>query len=60
MAETLVEEFSRLCREYATAEGSEKEEAWNLIADFALENSLKICMALERTFPPVKGAPYHG
>lgn len=32
--------------EYATGEGSEREEAWNLIADFAFENSLEIAKAL--------------
>ena len=51
MSERLVEEFARLVKEYGSAEGSEKAEAWNLIADFAVENSLKICLALDRTFP---------
>jgi hypothetical protein len=61
MAERLVEEFARLVKEYGTAEGSEKAEAWNLIADFAVENSLKICLALDRTFPakkPAEGPPH--
>lgn len=49
--ESLAEEFARLCQEYTTGEGSEKEEAWNLIADFAIENSLKICLALGNKFP---------
>lgn len=51
MRERLVEEFSRLVKEYGEAEGSEKEEAWNLIADFAVANSLKICLALDKSFP---------
>lgn len=51
MSETLVEEFSRLVKEYGESHGSEKQEAWNLIADFAVANSLKICLALDRTFP---------
>jgi hypothetical protein len=54
--ETLAEEFSRLVKEYNTGEGSEKEEAWNLIADFALANSLRICMALDKCWP---AAPPH-
>lgn len=55
MAETLAQEFSRLVEKYSTAgsERSEKEEAWNLIADFAVSHSFKICVALERTFSPV-------
>lgn len=51
--ETLAEEFGRLVKEYATAEGSEKEEAWNLIADFALENSLRISLALDKCWPRI-------
>lgn len=50
--ETLVQEFSRLIQSYNNLSGSAKAEAWNLIADFAIENSLKICLALERTFSP--------
>jgi hypothetical protein len=57
MSERLVEEFARLVKEYGTAAGSEKEEAWNLIADFAIENSLKICLALDRTFPRKNPTP---
>ncbi len=51
MKERLVDEFSRLVKACGSSDGPEKTEAWNLIADFALENSLKICMALDRTFP---------
>jgi len=51
MSETITEEFCRLIQEYGSAEGSEEAEAWNLIADFAVENSLKICLALGKEFP---------
>lgn len=51
MSESLTQEFCRLIQEYGSAEGSEKQEAWNLIADFAIENSLKISLALDRSFP---------
>lgn len=55
--ETLAEEFSRLVKEYNTGSGSEKEEAWNLIADFALANSLKICLALDKAWPRPVAVP---
>jgi len=49
--ERLVNEFSRLIKEYGTCSESEKIEAWNLIADFALDHSLEICAALDMSFP---------
>lgn len=55
--ERLVEEFCRLVKEYGEAKDSTKEEAWNLIADFAIENSLKISLALDKQFPAKKLPP---
>lgn len=55
--ERLVEEFCRLVKEHGEAEGSTKEEAWNLIADFAIENSLKISLALDKQFPAKTAKP---
>lgn len=44
--ETRAEELRRLINEYETGEGSEKEEAWNLMADFTYENYVDICRGL--------------
>lgn len=45
--ETLAEELSRLVQEWKTAEWErEREEAWNLIADFATANHEAICKGL--------------
>jgi hypothetical protein len=60
--ESLAEELERLVK----AGGSEAEEAWNLIADFAVDNSTEICHALTASaqvmqwqppelVPPVEG-----
>ena len=46
--ETRAEELRRLINEYATSEGSEKTEAWNLLADFTHENYVDICRGLRR------------
>lgn len=45
-SETLVEEFSRLVREYKQDDGPGGIEAWNLIADFAVDNAEAIEAAL--------------
>lgn len=52
--ETLAEEFARLVREEATGSGSEKEEAWNLIADFAIDNADALTAALAVSRPHVE------
>ncbi len=39
MSETRSEEFARLVHEYQFAETQIRQEAWNLIADFAFENA---------------------
>ena len=41
------QELTRLIAEYETGIGSEKDEAWNLIADFTHEHWIEICGALE-------------
>lgn len=46
--ETISEEFARLVMEFRTSNGSEREEAWNLIADFALEHADRITILLRR------------
>lgn len=48
--ETLAEEFARLIDELLTGEVSKKQEAWNYIAEFAVENHWVISAAL--TSPP--------
>lgn len=68
-SETLAQEFARLVAEYrADTNGPTGAEAWNLIADFAVENAAAISSALsiEQTQPvQVKAlewrreAPYH-
>jgi hypothetical protein len=45
--EELWQELTRLVAEYQSGEGSEREEAWNLLADFTLENWIEIAGALE-------------
>lgn len=50
-SETLVEEFSRLVREYKQDDGPGGIEAWNLIADFAVDNADAIEAALSATEP---------
>lgn len=51
--ETLSAELARLVAEYEKG-GNDAAEAWNLIADFTICNSVAICDALERTMnaPP--------
>src|SRR5687768_4411250 len=53
--ETPAQEFSRLVIEYneGVKDSSERQEAWNLIADFALEHCDTILAALSQ---PVPGA----
>jgi hypothetical protein len=41
------QELTRLVAEYSTGEGTEREEAWNLLADFTFENWIAIGGALE-------------
>lgn len=50
-SETLVEEFSRLVREYKQDDGPGGIEAWNLIADFAVDNADAIKAALSAAEP---------
>lgn len=50
-SETLVEEFSRLVREYNQDDGPGGIEAWNLIADFAVDNAEAIEAALSAAEP---------
>ena len=50
-SETLVEEFSRLVREYKQDDGPGGIEAWNLIADFAVDNADAIEAALSAAEP---------
>lgn len=46
--ETLAQEFARLVAEYrADTNGPTGAEAWNLIADFAVENAAALTAALE-------------
>lgn len=47
MTETPWQELTRLVYEYQAANGSEREEAWNLLADFTLEHWIAIAGALE-------------
>lgn len=44
--ETLAEEFARLTNEYHTGDDHTKPEAWNLLADFAVDNAAAITAAL--------------
>lgn len=46
--ETRAQELRRLVGEYRSGAGSKQQEAWNLIADFTLENYVDICAALRR------------
>jgi|GEM_PF-4289079 len=46
LEETLAGEFSRLVSEYGDGERQNSDEAWNLIADFAVANSEAIRRAL--------------
>lgn len=46
MDETLADEFIRLVKEYELGERQNRQEAWNLVADFAVENCLTIENAL--------------
>jgi hypothetical protein len=67
--ETLAQEFARLVAEYrADTNGPTGAEAWNLIADFAVENAAALTAALEVEQPvsveikPLEWrseAPYH-
>lgn len=50
-SETLVEEFARLVREYKQDDGPGGVEAWNLIADFAVDNADAIEAALSAAEP---------
>jgi len=55
--ETLAEEFARLTKEYHTGDEDTKPEAWNLLADFAVDNATVITAALsEQTLPVRVGA----
>lgn len=47
MAEKPWQELTRLVYEWQSGSGSEKEEAWNLIADFTVEHWIDIAGALE-------------
>lgn len=47
MSEPLDEELRRLVKEFRFGERQHRQEAWNLIADFAVENCDKICAALK-------------
>lgn len=49
--ETPAEEFSRLVIEYNEGERQNRAEAWNLIADFALEHCDTILRALRAPSP---------
>lgn len=46
--ETLAQEFARLVKEYNEGDDRTKPEAWNLLADYAVENAPSITNALER------------
>lgn len=50
--ETKHQEFHRLCRAYTHGESQCREEAWNLIADFAVENQTLIENALRMVQAP--------
>lgn len=50
-SEKLVEEFSRLVREYKQDDGPGGIETWNLIADFAIDNAEAIEAALSAAEP---------
>lgn len=58
-SETLVEEFSRLVREYKQDDGPGGIEAWNLIADFAVDNAETIEAALSAAEPVSSIVPKH-
>jgi hypothetical protein len=45
-SETLAQEFARLVKEYHEANDHTKPEAWNLLADFAVDNADAISAAL--------------
>lgn len=45
--ETKAQELVRLVRAYQLGERQHRQEAWNLIADFCVENWSEICRALE-------------
>lgn len=49
MSEPLDEELRRLVKAYRWGERQNRQEAWNLIADFAIENCDAICDALKRS-----------
>lgn len=51
-SETLAEEFARLVREYRQDDGPGGIEAWNLIADFAVDNADTIEAALSTDAEP--------
>jgi cell division septum initiation protein DivIVA len=44
--ETRAQELARLVSEYDTGERQHRAEAWNLIADFTVENWEAICAGL--------------
>lgn len=55
-SETLAQEFARLVAEYrADTNGPTGAEAWNLIADFAVENAAALTAALEAGQPAAIG-----
>ena len=45
-SETLAQEFSRLVKEYHEGDDHTKPEAWNLLADYAVDNASAISAAL--------------
>jgi len=45
-SETLAQEFSRLVKEYHEGDDHTKPEAWNLLADYAVDNASAIAAAL--------------
>jgi hypothetical protein len=54
--ETKAKELSRLVTEFDLGERQNRNEAWNLIAEFAYDNAEEICEALSlRTSPPPSG-----
>ena len=54
--ETKAKELSRLVTEFDYGERQNRNEAWNLIAEFAYDNAEEICEALSlRTSPPPSG-----
>ena len=44
--ETLAEELQRLINEYLEGDDHTRAEAWNLIADFAVDNAATLIIAL--------------